>query len=197
MIKTTFKTYSVYVLVLCLLLCCKKSEYEDNFSYYNLKKMGWKSKNHRIKIDNLTFIATEVPILYYISQTYGEDNLTTIDSVYKQLKSERIIEFIVENKEQHNDIFDGSYTNRLEYTDAVEYFSASIKQDFFIVTQKKDTIPCNGVLFERTFKLTPYKKILLYFSNINSDEEIELIYKDHLFNKGEIKYKFNNHLIKL
>ena|SRR5690554_2099257 len=179
-----------------ILISCQKTVGDDtDFSYYNLKNTGWKSKNHTVNIDNFSFVATEVPILYYIAESEGEENQEIIEEVYSKLKTQRIIEFVIENK-SHKDLFDRTHTN-IDYAEAVAYFSSTIQDDFFVLTSENDTISCVGILFERTFKLTPYKKILLYFDPINPDQEIELVYRDHLFNKGEIRYKFNNHLIKL
>lgn len=192
-----FNLFMRYFLFLFFLFGCSKSgPVEPDFSYYNLNKTSWKSKNHIYRTDNLIFTVTEVPVMYYISHTYGEENFRQIDSAYQTVRDQRIIEFVIENK-GHKDLFDSIYTNIDNYSDVVEYFSSTIKKDFYLLTSKKDTVLCNGVLFERTFKLSPHKKLLLYFENIDSEEEIELIYKDQLFNKGEIKYKLNNHLIKL
>jgi hypothetical protein len=134
--------------------------------------------------------------MYYISHAYGEENINQIDSAYQTVKNQRIIEFVIENK-GHKDLFDSIYTNIDNYSHVVEYFSSTIKKDFYLLTSTKDTILCNDVLFERTFKLSPHKKLLLYFGNIDPEEKIELIYDDQLFNKGKIEYKLNNHLIKL
>jgi hypothetical protein len=64
----------------------------------------------------------------------------------------------------------------------------TIEKDFTVVTSSNDTIPCSGVNFERNFKIAPFKRVLLYFNNINPNENLKLIYQDHLFGNGIIKF---------
>jgi len=71
------------------------------------------------------------------------------------------------------------------------YLASTIRNDFMVVTSSNDTIPCSGVHFERHFKISPFKRVLLYFGGINPNETIQLIYRDRLYNNGIFKFKFN------
>jgi len=88
------------------------------------------------------------------------------------------------------------FTNK-NYEEAVKYMAFTITKDFTIVTSSKDTISCAGVQFERNFKVAPFKRALLYFGNINPEDQIQLIYTDELFGNGIIKFKFKETPIKL
>ena len=66
-----------------------------------------------------------------------------------------------------------------------------INKYFYAVTSKNDTISCENVLYERHFKVTPYTKILLFFSGINSDEAVQIIYEDKLFKNGKMTFFMN------
>ena len=75
--------------------------------------------------------------------------------------------------------------------------SFSIEKDFKVVTESNDTIKCNGVLFERNFKVAPFKRLLLYFNNIDPNETIKLIYNDELFGNGIMEFEFIEKPLKL
>lgn len=183
-----------------LMVSCEKQNHEKNDEhirsrYFNLEKIGWKSKSHTQKVDDIGFTATEVPIQYYLLKDKGSEDLFLIDSLYEQNKKERIIEFVFQQEEE-KDLLSDSFTHR-SYADAVKYMSFGLDKDFYVVTSKKDTISCLGVTYERNYKIAPYQKILLFFSGINPGEKIQLIYKDNLFGKGILKFQFDETYTKI
>lgn len=189
---------SIYILFICVLFSCKKEKENSALQndglirqkLYRLENVGWKSKTQVEKVDGINFTATEVPIEYYLLKDQGNQDLFLIDSLYKENKSERIFEFTFE-QENEEDLLQDKFT-KLSYENGVKYMSFSINNDFYVVTSKKDTIQCSGVNFERSFKITPYHKIILFFSGIPENDRIQLIYKDKLFNKGTLKFQFKD-----
>ena len=181
------------LLLLPLLFSCKKevkasddSEIRDR--YFQLEKRGWKSKTYNQLVDGINFTATEVPIQYYLLKDKGNQELISVDSLYEANKTERIIEFTF-TQDEEKDLLSEDFT-KLSYTDGVKYMSFGLDKDFYVVTSKKDTITCSGVTFERNYKIAPYQKVLLFFSRIDPNEKIQLVYNDHLFKKGVLKFKF-------
>jgi len=182
--------------LLCLfffLVSCKgKEEVEDDseirYRYFSLEKSGWKSREHNQKIDDINFTAAEVPISYYILKNEGNEDLFKIDSIEKANQNERVLEFNFV-QEDEKDLLGEKFTG-LNYDESVKYMSFGIADDFFVVTSKKDTIKCSGVTMERNFKIAPYQKVLLFFTGIAPEDEIQLIYNDRLFKKGIMKFKF-------
>ncbi len=156
---------------------------------FTLKGQGWKSKQIIHFTNNLSYKATQVPSEYYLLKNEGTSDLKQIDSISKRLENERIIEFEFEHFES-DDLLKSNYTN-LNYDESVMYMANTIQKDFIAITAKNDTIPCVGVLFERNFKVAPFKRVLLYFNNIPPEENIQLIYNDALFNNGTFKFKFS------
>ncbi|MFN7676735.1 hypothetical protein [Flavobacterium sp.] len=150
---------------------------------------------HNQKVDNIDFTATEVPIIYYLLKDSPNQDLIATDSIYEQNKRERLIEFVFQD-ESEEDLLEDKFTN-LDYQKAVEYMSFTIQKDFSVITSKNDTIQCSGVMFERNFKITPYHKLLLFFSDINPNDKIQLIYQDKLFKKGTLKFRFKEPILKL
>lgn len=172
-----------------------KDDSEIRYRYYELEHAGWKSKTHTQKADDISFNATEVPIEYYILKEMGKDDLFETDSVYQENKKERIVEFQF-SQDKEKDLLAKEFTGK-DYQESVKYMSFNIEKDFYVVTSKNDTIACSGVTFERNFKVAPYQKLLLFFTGIPPEDEIQLIYQDRLFNKGTLKFKFNEKTTKL
>jgi hypothetical protein len=185
-----------YVLLFLICLSCKKeinndtkvSEISDR--YFNLEKIGWKSRAYTQKVGDIGFTAIEVPIQYYILKDLGKENLILVDSLYEENKRERIFEFTFQQDEE-KDLLIRDFTG-MHYTDAVKYMSFGLEKDFYVVTSKKDTITCSGVTYERNYKIAPYQRVLLFFSGIDSNDKIQLVYTDYLFRKGILKFKFKD-----
>lgn len=167
-----------------------KDDSEIRDRYFNLEKVGWKSRTYTQKIDDIGFTATEVPIIYYLLKDKGNEDLFIVDSLYEQNKKERVMEFTFQQEEE-KDLLSKDFTG-MEYTDAIKYMSFGLDKDFYVVTSKKDTISCSGVTFERNYKIAPYQKVLLFFSGIDPNDKIQLVYNDYLFRKGTLKFKFKD-----
>jgi len=186
----------VFVFLLVFLVSCNKepknnqqdSEIRDR--YFNLEKIGWKSRSYTQVVDNIGFTATEVPIQYYLLKDQGIENLKKVDSLYEANKRERVIEFTF-GQDEEKDLLAEDFTG-MDYTAAVKYMSFGLDKDFYVVTSKKDTIHCSGVNFERNYKIAPFQKVLLFFSGIDPNDKIQLIYNDYLFRKGTLKFKFKD-----
>ncbi|QOG02344.1 hypothetical protein [Flavobacterium sp. MDT1-60] len=181
------------LLFVLLLFSCKKEKIENSEirdRYFNLEKIGWKSRSYTQVVDDIGFTATEVPIQYYLLKDQGTEKLGHVDSLYEENKRERVIEFVFQQDEE-KDLLNNDFTG-MDYTSAVKYMSFGLDKDFYVVTSKKDTIPCSGVNFERNYKIAPFQKVLLFFSGIDPNDKIQLIYNDFLFRKGILKFKFKD-----
>ncbi len=185
-----------YLFFVLTFFSCKKEEggntgdSEIRDRYFNLEKIGWKSRQYTQKVDDIGFIATEIPIQYYLLKDKGNENLQLVDSLYELNKSERVIEFTFQQDEE-KDLLSNDFTG-MDYTSAVKYMSFGLDKDFYVVTSKKDTILCSGVTYERNYKIAPYQKVLLFFSGIDPNDKIQLVYNDFLFRKGTLKFKFKD-----
>lgn len=195
--KTIVIIFSFLVLVFSLGLYFYYSDFNKvvndskiRHQLYSLENVGWKSKKHEQKIDDISFVATEVPIQYYILKNEGKQNLFNVDSIYQANKTERVYEFTFQQEEE-KDLLDKKFTN-LPFDETIKYLSFNMQNDFFIVTKKNDTIKCNGVNFERNFKVASFQKVLVYFSGIDPEEKVQLIYNDKLFQKGVLKFTFKD-----
>ncbi len=186
--------YLAFACCLFIFSCASESnsglEEEDlAYRFYQLEKRGWKSRQLTKTAQDIQYRASEVPLEYYLLQNEGIANLSNIDSLSKKHAHERIIEFELEHAQQE-DLLQAKHTT-LNYEESVQYLSSTIRNDFVAVTASNDTIPCAGVHFERHFQVSPFKRVLLYFGGIESQEAIQLIYRDRLYKNGIFKFKFN------
>ncbi|WP_298538942.1 hypothetical protein [uncultured Aquimarina sp.] len=189
----------LFLIGILLFVSCQKEKKiplsDTEYKLFNLEQAGWKSKSVSHLFSDITYKATLVPLQYYILKNEGNRDLEKIDSVYESLKNERIIE-VEFQQEKEDDLLKDIYTNR-DYETSVKYMSFYIEKDFKAITQKGDTVNCSGVTFERNFKVTPFKRLLLHFGNIPEEENIKLIYQDNLFGNGLMKFNFKETPIKL
>jgi hypothetical protein len=124
-----------------LCLSCKKEtnkgtkDQEISDRYFNLEKIGWKSRAYTQNIEDIGFTAVDVPIQYYFLKDLGTKNLKTIDSLYEENKRERVLEFTFQQNEE-KELLTKKFTG-MDYTDAVKYMSFGLEKDFYIVTSKK------------------------------------------------------------
>lgn len=186
------KVINILFIILLFVSCKKdlKTDKEIRERIFSLENRGWKTKTHIQKIDKISYQATEVPIEYYLLKENGKEDLFKIDSIYQNTKNERIFEFEFEQEDSF-DLLKEEFTS-ISYEDGIKYLSFHIDKDFYVVNQKKDTIKCDGVLFERNFKLNSKQKVILFFSNVAVNDELQLVYKDKLFNKGTLKFNLKN-----
>ena len=192
--KVQNKLIIIFILLFSVVFVSCKKEIKDDSEirerYFQLEKIGWKSKVHNQIVDDINFTATEVPIQYYLLKDKGKEDLFLVDSLYEENKRERIIEFTF-HQDEEKDLLQNDFTG-MTYEEGVKYMSFGLEKDFCVVTSKKDTIKCSGVTYERNYKIAPFQKVLLFFSGIDPNEKIQLVYQDYLFRKGTIKFKFKD-----
>lgn len=194
--KKYFLAISICVFSPLFFSCAEKKEDTDIYTSYKIDEIEWKSKSSIQLLGKYNYQATEVPLQYYLKKNLEAENKNKVDSIFETRKKERVIEMEFSHI-SGQDLLKPEFNTKKNYTDAVEYLAFSIRKDFEVITSSNDTIKCNGVLFERNFNVAPYKKILLYFNGVPPGDNIQLVYQDHLFGKGTIKFNLKEKPIKL
>ncbi len=155
---------------------------------YTLQGEGWKSKRVSHLAGDIQYRATQVPVEYYLLKSL-QDNQDSITSLARDMANERIVEMEFEHFGK-SDLLEQDFTG-MDYDRSVSYMANTIQGDFMAVTQTGDTIPCSGVHFERHFKVSPFKRVILYFGGIPQQQPIQVIYNDRLFGNGIFKFSFD------
>lgn len=172
-----------------------RDDSEIRYKYFRLEEAGWKSLKSTQTVDDISFTATEVPLPFYIVRETGNQDMFEADSIYQINKNERLIEFTFE-QDKEEDLLQSKFTN-MDYEEAITYLAFTVENDFFAVTKSNDTIACSGAIYERAFKVAPHQKVLLFFSGIDPDEEVQLVYNDKLYRKGILKFTFTKNITKI
>lgn len=196
--KVSISIFGICVLM-GILISCKEGQADPSEElaerYFNLEKVGWKSREYSQQASGIRYTATEVPIQYYLLKNIGKENIDAVDAAYGENSSERIIEFTFDAALQ-DDILLEKYTG-MNAGDSQKYMAFGLDKDFYAVTSKNDTIRCEGVSYERSYQLAPYERVLLFFTGIDPDEKIQLVYEDHLFKNGTLKFQFRDTYTKI
>jgi len=182
-----------FVLVLFMFSCVNEDQSSIKEFLYAGKQ--WNAIERIQHKGNIAYRASEVPLQYYLQKHLGVNRSEEIDSVYQDLSRERVLVMEFE-EDEGKDLLLSDFTSR-DYDASVRYMAFGIQEDFKLVTTSKDTIPCSGVVFERNFKVAPFKRLLLHFGNINPEDKITLLYKDQLFGQGTLSFDFDDNPIQL
>lgn len=160
-----------------------KDNYRDNKRVFEFLGESYNSFKKTVVVDDVFYTAAILPKDYYITK-----NLDKKDSLYyyrNKLKKEEVVQIDF----QHIDRKDLFKDKSIDYETYIKYISSKIKNDFYVITKKGDTVKPKGVFFERNYTLAPYKRVLVYFSFPNEiKKEMKFVYNDKLFEKGLIKF---------
>jgi len=180
------------ILLLIQYSCARNSseKVSKKDKYFETENQYWIAPSLTHYRLGINYTATVVPNDYFIPNPLFVERNGEID-----VSKERVVEFIFLQEEDKN-LLEQRFTGK-SYTEGVKYLSFAIRDDFYLVASTGDTIPCIGVHFERNFKITPYKKALLYFDIIPSESTISLVYNDSLFGAGKLLFNFKEKPIKI
>jgi hypothetical protein len=94
----------------------------------------------------------------------------------------------IELKDGTGELLKHGATSAADYKGRVNYFAFAMQNDIKLV-EGDDTVPCLLFHYERAYDVAPYGTFLLAFPlPKNSKTDRTLIFTDHGFNKGIIKF---------
>jgi len=186
--------YVLCIVVLLGLWSCDNGS-QSSIREFSYEGERWSSIERIQHKGSIAYRASEVPLQYYLQKHLGVYDSEEMDSTYQSLERERVLVMEFE-EDQGKDLLLSDFTSR-DYDASVRYMAFGIQEDFKLVTTSKDTIPCSGVLFERHFKVSPFKRLLLHFGDVNPEDKITLLYKDQLFGQGTLRFDFDDNPIQL
>ena len=186
--------YVLGMFILIVLVGCDTGT-RSSIKEFSYDGSRWHSIERTAHRGAIAYRASEVPLHYYLAKHLGMHRPEEIDSLYQDFSGERVIVMEFE-EETGKDLLLSDFTGR-DYDASVRYMAFDIQEDFYVETTRGDSIPCRGVLFERNFKVAPFKRLLLHFGDINPDDKITLVYKDQLFGKGTLHFDFDDNPIEL
>lgn len=134
---------------------------------------------------DIKFRAKRIPTELYLKNKGVSDK--ELPEALTEVKGEQLFYFEFE-EELKQDLVKKYLESNLDAN--ISYLSFDIYQDFLLINSKGDTIKSNYSIYERNFHVAPYERILLSFSGIDENEEVQLIYTDKLFGRGKLDFAF-------
>ncbi|MBI3133512.1 MAG: hypothetical protein HYZ14_02445 [Bacteroidetes bacterium] len=137
--------------------------------------------------EDVIFRMKKIPTELYVQKELQHAPQDVIDSAVADLKGEQVFYFELEESERKDLL---KKYHDADYEQAVSYLSFDILNDFQILTESGDTLVPNFTLYERNFHLAPFERVLIDFTGLQEGESFELVYRDNLFGKGELRFSF-------
>lgn len=135
--------------------------------------------------DDITFTAKRIPTELYLKNSGV--TAADLEKALADTKGEQLFYFEFQ-EEQKQDLIKKYLEDDLDAN--ISYLSFSIFNDFSVITSQGDTIPAEYSLYERNYHVAPYERVIVSFTGVDQDEQLQLIYNDKLFGKGEMDFTF-------
>jgi len=137
------------------------------------------------KREDITFRAKRVPMdLYLLNKGVPKEEL---DQELAKMEGEQLFYFEFEEF-QKQDLFKKYFPASLDKS--VSYLSFDIQNDFQVIDSEGKEHNCAYSVYERDFGIAPYERILIGFTGVDEEDELTLVYRDVLFQKGEMEFAF-------
>lgn len=170
-------------------VCCGDGEDSSlgaDYTYYRIGSRNWKSHRLVEERGGIVYAVSEVPLAYHFLRSGYQGS--SLDSLCLSHADERLFE-VEFSSIDGTDLFSDGHFDR-DLGSLISHLSFEISDDFSLSSSVLDSLDCSGSLFERSFKLTPHKRVLLFFSGVASDQDFKLIYRDRLFGRGVFEFDF-------
>jgi hypothetical protein len=170
----------------------------EDYNHWILDEDNGLVKNKKLsEIEyTLSFLPTDVLVQREGKMIGGEKELLEMKSHYENMT---YFNFRIAVPEAGAEPLKYKLSSAIEYEERIKYMAFQMKNDIRIV-QGSDTLNPGLYHFERAFNVVPFVNVMFAFDNdkFSPAEEFTVVINDNLFNKGELKYNFQeNQLIDL
>ncbi len=166
------------------------SEFQYKGGTIHLEEIGEESNQNVVQEitkqqRDIKYRAKKIPSELYLQNKglKGEE----LELALKEVSGEQLFYFEFEEALKQ-DLIKKYFEENLDQK--IAYLSFDIYNDFKLVNEKGDTIHSDYSVYERNFHVAPYERILLSFSGIDPNEEVQLVYMDQLFGRGKFDFTF-------
>lgn len=130
------------------------------------------------------------------NEPYTEEKFNSTLQNYKNMS---YFNFRIELNSQSGEVLKYNLNSAQHYSERINYLAFGMQKDIFMI-QNGDTLFSGLYHFERIYDLAPYATVMLAFDDkkFKKENEFSIVFNDHLFNKGYIKYNYKpNQIIDL
>jgi len=134
-----------------------------------------------------------VDLIIYNENGNEVPNLKIYNSKKSELQGMEYFDLHIESRESNGELLKINCPDSKNYDERVQYCSFGMQQDIKAIVGK-DTVDCALYHFERMFDTAPRATFLLGFPSgafKNKFDDITILYHDHLFNNGIVKFRFS------
>ncbi len=154
--------------------------------------------NHLSKSKTVSEMQYKVMFLPPESMAYTElkaeeYNLEIFRKVSDSYKDMSYFNFRIQLSDGNGELLKYNLQSAMQYEERIKYVSFNMDKDLYIIQDNAIIYP--GLYhFERTFEVVPYLTVMMAFDNKKFDKkrEFTLVYNDRLFEKGMIKFNYQN-----
>jgi len=139
----------------------------------------------------LSYLPAEA--MAYLELRTEDYDFATFKKTLERYTDMSYFNFRIELKNGKGELLKHQLSSPGQYEDRVKYFSFKMEKDICLV-QGRDTVFPGLFQFERIFEVAPYANVMFAFDNtlFNKNEEFTVVYNDVVFDKGFIKYHYQN-----
>jgi len=149
--------------------------------------------NHQTKTQQIgehTYTLTHVsPEYLAIHELGAEATSKQIDSLKSDYSQMEYFKLKIEVAEFSDELLKYNLESATQYDERVRYCSFGISNDLSMVCGEQ-TVKCGLNQFERAFNAAPFVTVMLAFPKTDSKKDVTVVFDDHLFNKGLIRFTY-------
>jgi hypothetical protein len=175
----------------------------SNEKFSPLEYVNWVGDiTHGLKrvraFSNYIYTAQFKPWEYIVCEEQRKEAIpdSVVKKRLKDLNGMQYVDLKIELKEGEGELLKYGLTNPKEYDERIDYFSFGMQKDIKLV-EAGDTLSCLLFHFERVYNIAPSATFLLAFplGKVPKGDKT-LVFIDHGFNQGIIKFFFDGRDIK-
>lgn len=144
-------------------------------------------------ISDINYQLAYLPCEYMAYTELKNENFTEekFEEVKRNYEGMTYFKFRMEVNNGSGEVLKYNLSSGQQYNERINYMSFKMQKDIFLV-QGRDTLLPGLFHYERIFELAPYATVMMAFDNekFNPADEFTIVYNDHLFNKGYIKFNY-------
>jgi len=148
-----------------------------------------KNKDNKNLKTSLTFRTPEKAALIGLQGEQPSRELW--DTLLREYSAFTQFEWKVQSAGVNDEFFKMDNPQPEVYEERVKYYSFGIQNDIKAVVNKKDTLDCTFLHFERSFGVSPVSKFLIGFPAIAKGDDVIIIIKDRIFSETPLIYEFS------
>lgn len=109
---------------------------------------------------------------------------------FKEFDDKMEFIFVIEDPDRNSQRVKSTVFDKARYSSILSYANSELRNDFMLMTER-DTLYCSLAHLEAANSVQPLLRLVIGFQSIHPlDKEFTLVYDDHIFNNGPVKFHY-------